>query len=116
MFIATAVLSALFAALLLFSALGKLRRDPAQMRTMRTVGFPERRVWLLAVAETAGAAGLIAGLFWWPLGVAAAAGTIAYFVGAAGSHLRVRDHRGIAPAVVLTLVGVAALVLRALSA
>jgi hypothetical protein len=31
---------------------------------------------------------LVAGLFWWPIGVAAATGVTVYFVGAVGSHLR----------------------------
>ena len=115
MFIATAVLSAGFAALLLFSASGKLRRDPAQLTTLRKVGFPEDRAWLLASAEAAGAAGLVAGLFWWPLGVAAAAGIIAYFLGAVSSHLRVRDWN-VAPAAVMLVVALAALILRAASA
>ncbi|GAA3767868.1 hypothetical protein GCM10022225_62930 [Plantactinospora mayteni] len=111
MFVATAVLSALLAAVLLLSARGKLVRDPAQLKVLSRVGFPEERIALLAVAEIAGAAGLVLGLFWWPVGVAAAIGVIAYFVGAVGSHLRVRDFQIVPPAVLL-LVGVAALALR----
>jgi uncharacterized membrane protein YphA (DoxX/SURF4 family) len=114
MFLATAIVSALLAAVLLVSARGKLVHDPAQMKTMARVGFPEDKLWLLAGAETAGAVGLVIGLFWWPLGVAAAVGLVAYFIGATGSHLRVRDWQIIAPAALLA-VAVAALVLRALS-
>ncbi|MFE6130522.1 DoxX family protein [Streptomyces sp. NPDC056437] len=91
MFIATIVVSALLATLLVFSAIGKLRKDPAQLKVMQTVGFPADKLWLLATAETAGAAGLLIGLLWWPLGVAAAIGVTLYFIGAVGSHLRVRD-------------------------
>ncbi|QEV04918.1 DoxX family protein [Streptomyces prasinus] len=91
MFIATIVVSALLATLLVFSAIGKLRKDPAQLKVMQTVGFPADKLWLLATAEAAGAAGLLFGLLWWPLGVAAAIGVILYFIGAVGSHLRVRD-------------------------
>lgn len=115
MFIATIVVSSLLAAVLLVSAQGKLARNPAQMKTMEHVGFPEERLWLLAAAESAGAVGLVIGLFWWPLGIAAATGVVAYFVGATGAHLRVRDWQVTAP-VVLLAVGAAALVLRALSA
>jgi hypothetical protein len=61
---------------LLFSAGGKLAKQEAQLKTMRTVGFPVDKMWLPASAEIAGAAGLIIGLFWWPLGVAAAIGLI----------------------------------------
>jgi hypothetical protein len=56
----------------------------------------------------------VAGLFWWPIGVAAAAGVILYFLGAVGAHLRVRDPNFV-PALVLLLAAVAALVLRALT-
>jgi hypothetical protein len=115
MFLAAAIVSGLLAALLLVSARGKLVKDPAQMKTMSAVGFPEDKLWLLATAEIAGAVGIVAGLFWWPIGVAAAAGLILYFLGAIGAHLRVRDLK-FAPALVLLLAAVAALVLRALTA
>lgn len=111
MFIATCVLAAVLSALLIVSAVGKLRRDPSQMATMSKVGFPEDKLWLLASAETAGAVGLIAGLFWWPIGAAAAVGVIAYFVGAITAHLRVRDRNVSAPAIIM-LVTIATLVLR----
>ena len=111
MFIATVIVSVLLAAVLLISARGKLVHDPAQMKTMSKVGFPEDKLWLLAAAEIAGAAGLVIGLFWAPLGIVAAVGVVAYFVGAVSSHLRVRDVQVAAP-VVLLIAGVAALVLR----
>jgi uncharacterized membrane protein YphA (DoxX/SURF4 family) len=105
------VVAIVFAAVLLFSAGGKLTKQEAQLKTMRTVGFPPDKLWLLAGAEIAGAAGLVIGLFWWPLGVAAAIGLILYFLGATTSHLRVRDP-GWPPAVVLAVVSVVVLVLR----
>lgn len=111
MFTAAAIFSALLAAVLLVSATGKFRKDPAQLKVMQTVGFPEDKLWLLAAAETAGAIGLVIGLVWWPLGVAAAIGVIAYFLGALSFHLRVRDWQ-LAPAAVLLVAGVVALVLR----
>lgn len=111
MFVVAIVVSALLAATLLFSGRGKLAHDPAQMKTMSGVGFPEDRVWLLASAEIAGALGLVVGLFWWPIGVAAAIGVVLYFVGAARAHLRKRYPGAVAPIVVL-VVAVAALVLR----
>jgi uncharacterized membrane protein YphA (DoxX/SURF4 family) len=114
MFLATAIVSSLLAAVLLLSGRGKLVKDPQQLKTMSRVGFPEDRLWLLAAAETAGAVGVVAGLFWWPIGVAAAAGVILYFLGAVGAHLRVRD-LNFAPALVLLMAGVAALVLRVLT-
>jgi uncharacterized membrane protein YphA (DoxX/SURF4 family) len=114
MFIADAVIASLLAAALLLSGQGKLAKDPRQLKTMTSVGFPEDRMWLLASAEIAGAAGLVAGLFWWPIGVAAAIGVVLYFIGAVGAHLRVRD-TSFAPALVMLLIAVAALVLRAIT-
>jgi hypothetical protein len=112
MFIAAAIISGLLAAALLLSGRGKLVKDPQQMKTMATVGFPEDKLWLLAGAEVAGAAGVVAGLFWWPIGVAAATGVVLYFLGAVGAHLRVKD-LNFAPALVMLLAAIAALVLRA---
>lgn len=115
MFIAVCVVSGLLAAALLLSGRGKLVKDPQQMKTMATVGFPEDRLWLLAAAEVAGTVGLVAGLFWWPVGVAAAIGVVLYFLGAIGAHLRVRDMK-FAPALVMLVAAVAALALRAITA
>ena len=115
MFIAAVVVSIVLAAVLVMSARGKLIRDPQQLKVMEKIGFPADKLWLLATAELAGAAGLLLGLFWWPLGVAAAIGVMAYFIGAVASHLRKRDWN-ITPPGVLLVAGTAALVLRAVTA
>jgi IMP dehydrogenase/GMP reductase len=39
----------------------------------------------------AGGFGVIAGLFWAPIGIAASAGLVVYFLIAAGFHVKVRD-------------------------
>jgi uncharacterized membrane protein YphA (DoxX/SURF4 family) len=114
MFIATAIVSGLLALVLVASAGAKLAKVPQVMEVMTTVGFPQDKVWLLAAAELAGGVGLVLGLFWWPIGIAAAIGVILYFVGAVGSHLRVKD-KNFAPALVLLVAAVAALVLRCLT-
>ncbi|MCU1642913.1 MAG: hypothetical protein JWN03_3188 [Nocardia sp.] len=110
MFIVTAIVSAVLAALLVFSAVGKLRKDAAQVKVMETVGFPLDKLWLLAASELAGDVGLVVGLFWWPIGVAAAVGVILYFVGAVVAHVRVRDNP--TNAVVMLAVAIAVLILR----
>ncbi|GAA5194021.1 hypothetical protein GCM10023322_57390 [Rugosimonospora acidiphila] len=114
MFIATIVVSLVFAALLLVSAAGKLRRSPSQVGTLERVGALGIAP-VLAVLEIAGAVGLAAGLAWWPLGIAAGVGLALYFIGAAGAHLRVRD-RTIAAPVVLLVVSLAAIAPRLASA
>ncbi len=110
MFIATAIVSALLALVLFGSAGAKLAKAPQIVDSMTTVKFPLDKLWLLAAAEIAGGIGLVLGLFWWPIGIAAAVGVILYFVGA----VRVKD-RNFAPALVLFAVAVAALVLRSLT-
>ncbi|ASR01761.1 DoxX family protein [Gordonia rubripertincta] len=115
MFIATLIVSLLLALALLSSASGKLTKKPAVIEQITAVGVPADKIPLLGYLEIAGALGLIAGLFWWPIGVAAAIGVILYFLGAVISHLRVKDVKGSAPAAALALVAVAALVLRLLS-
>jgi uncharacterized membrane protein YphA (DoxX/SURF4 family) len=112
MFIAAAIVSTLLAAALTISARAKLAKDERIVTGMAKVGVPHERLWLLAIAELAGAVGLIVGLFWWPIGVAAAIGVILYFIGAVTFHLRANDKR-LEAAAILLLVGVAALILRA---
>ena len=111
MFLATAIVSSVLAAVLVLSGSGKLTRQEQQLKTMAKGGFPEDKLWRLALAELAGAVGLVVGLFWWPIGAAAAIGVILYFLGAVASHVRVRDPQ-YPPALALMLAGVAALALR----
>jgi uncharacterized membrane protein YphA (DoxX/SURF4 family) len=116
MHIAYLVITSLFAAMVAFSGLGKIRRDPHQMRVIHeTVGMPLKYFSLLAACEFSGALGLVLGI-WWPiLGVAAAIGLILYFVGATVSHLRVNDVKGIGPPAFMLVVAAAALATRMLT-
>jgi hypothetical protein len=115
MFTAAAIVSIALAVVLTASAGAKLVKDKAVMEIMARVEFPLENVWRLAVAELAGAIGLVVGLFWWPIGVAAAIGVTLYFVGAVIYHLRVHDKQ-LAPVTVLLLLAIAALTLRAITA
>jgi hypothetical protein len=116
MFTATAVVAGFLALLLAISGQAKLAKNPHVMQSMATVGVPEERVWLLSVAEIAGAVGLVVGLLWWPVGVAAAAGVILYFLGAVGAHLRVKDTANLAVPTLILAAAVAVLVLRTATA
>ncbi len=80
-----------------------------------TVGVPMKYFGPLAACEIAGALGLVAGIWWPVLGVAAGAGLILYFTGAIVSHLRVGDAKGIGPAAFLLAMSVGACVLRILT-
>lgn len=66
----------------------------------------------LAVILLAGAAGLLAGLLWAPIGIAAASGLIAYFVLAVAAHIRADDVENLPTPAAIELLAVAALVLR----
>jgi len=113
MTVATAVVSLLLAALLAFSAVRKLGHRPEVVATYTRVGVPENRLNHLAAILLAGAAGLVIGLVWTPLGVTAAAGVVAYFVLAIAAHIRADDTEHLAPPLVIAVLAVAALLLQA---
>ncbi len=116
MTIAYLVTTALAALIVAFSAVGKIRRDPAIVKVIvETVRVPEKYLMPLAACELAGAVGLLAGILWPPLGIAAGAGLVIYFVGAVVSHLRVADVKGIGPATFMLFAAAAALALRVLT-
>lgn len=110
------VITVVLAAMVVFSGLGKIRRDPRIVQVIHeVVGVPLKYFPLLAACEFAGAVGLVLGI-WWPLlGVAAGIGLVLYFVGATVSHLRVGDAKGIGPAAFLLVVAAAVLTLRFLT-
>jgi DoxX-like family len=111
--IAYMVVTIAAAAMVAFSGVGKLRRDPKIVHVVHEiVGVPLNYFPHLAACEIAGAFGLILGI-WWPfLGMAAGIGLIVYFVGAIVSHMCVGDVKGIGPAAFMLIISVAALVLR----
>ncbi|HEY6375160.1 MAG TPA: DoxX family protein [Edaphobacter sp.] len=110
------VITIVLAAMAAFSGLGKLRRDPKIVRIVNeVVGVPLNYFPHLAACEFAGALGLVLGI-WWPfLGMAAGIGLVVYFVGAIVSHVRVGDVNGIGPGAFMLVISVAALVLRILA-
>jgi hypothetical protein len=106
----------LFAIVVAFSALGKIRRDRHQVLVIHeTVGVPLKFFPVLASCEFAGALGLVAGIWLPRLGVAAAIGLVLYFVGAVVSHLRVGDFKGIGAPAFMLAVAAGALALRILT-
>jgi len=116
MLIAYRVFTILFALLVAFSGLGKIRRDPRQVVVIHdTIGIPLKYFPLLAACEFSGATGLLFGIAWYPLGVAAGAGLVLYFVGAIASHVRVGDAKGIGPAAFMLVLSAGALALRILT-
>ena len=114
MFIAYAIVAIVLSLALLGSAAGKLTKNPKATEALTSVGVPEARWPVLAGLEVAGAIGLIIGLWVPALGVAAGVGVVLYFIGAVVAHLRA-DDSNIGPALALSLVAVAAVVLRLIS-
>ncbi|MGB6545047.1 MAG: DoxX family protein [Candidatus Acidiferrales bacterium] len=110
------IITIIFPLLLALSAIGKIRRDQRQLQVIhKTVGVPLEYFPLLAGCELAGAVGLLAGIWWAALGVAAGIGLVLYFVGAIVSHLRVKDFKGIGSAAFMLAIAVVALALRILT-
>jgi hypothetical protein len=109
---ATAAVTSLLALALVFSAARKLTHRPEVVETYTRVGVPEDRLDYLAAILLAGAAGLMGGLFWPPIGVAAAASVVVYFALAVGAHFRADDTEHAPTPIAIEVVAVAALVLR----
>ena len=114
--IAYLAVTIVLASIVVFSGIGKLRKDPRIVKVIHeVVGVPMTFLPLLAACEFAGAVGLVLGIWLPPVGVAAAIGLFVYFVGAVVSHLRVGDAKGIGPAAFLLVMSAGALVLRILT-
>jgi hypothetical protein len=112
MVVATAIVTSLLTALLVVSAFIKItRREPFVQGYLR-VGVPVDRLNQLAAILLAGAAGLVAGLWWAPLGIAAAIGVICYFLLAVAAHLRAADARNLLNPLIYLVLAAAALALR----
>jgi hypothetical protein len=110
------VITLVFAAMVAFSGLGKIRRDPRILHVIHeVVGVPLKYFSLLAACEFAGALGFVLGIWWPSIGVAASIGLVLYFVAASVSHLRVGDVKGIGPAAFMLVLAAGALAMRMLT-
>lgn len=116
MFIAYIIIAVIVSFLLVGSGVAKLRRVPNVVHGVHeVVGVPLRWLPWLAACEFAGAAGMLIGIVWPPLGIAAAIGVVIYFIGAIVGHLRVKDFKGLPAPTVFLLFAIAVLVVRSLS-
>ncbi|MFJ8148682.1 DoxX family protein [Streptomyces sp. NPDC096048] len=85
------ILSVVLALVFLPLGAAKIAAAPVMRRAAAHLGATPGLYRVVGALETAGAAGLLAGLAWAPLGVAAAAGLAALMVAAAVAHLRHGD-------------------------
>jgi energy-coupling factor transporter transmembrane protein EcfT len=114
--IAYDIICALLAVLLLVSAYTKSARSQQLVDGLTALGVPLGLFPFLAICEIAGAAGLVIGIWYAPLGIAAAVGLVLYFIGAAAAHIRKNDFKGLPNSIVMLIAAIAVLILRALSA
>jgi len=111
-FAAAAIVAILLAAALTYSATRKLSHRQEVVQTYVRVGVPEDKVDYLAVILLAGAAGLLLGLIWAPLGITAAGAVTCYFLVAVVFHIRADDLGNLPTPLLIALVAAAALILR----
>jgi hypothetical protein len=112
MFAVAAAVSALLAAMLATAAMRKLSHREEVVQSYVRVGVPRDRLDYLAFILLAGAGGLVLGLFWAPIGIAAGIGVVCYFVLAVAAHIRHHDQQHLAAPLVIEVLAVAALTLR----
>jgi DoxX-like family len=109
-----AVVTVLLAAILAFAAARKLTHREDVVAAYAKVGVPEDRLNQLACILLAGAAGLLLGLAWAPIGIAAAGGVVVYFLLAIAAHVRHRDIGNLPAPIAIEALAVTAVVLQAL--
>ena len=114
MYITAAVLSVLLALVSLAAGAPKaLLKGDVSAGLQSHMGLSAGLVRVVGLAEVAAAGGLIIGLFWQPLGIAAAIGFTITMIGAVGFHAKAGDYadpatRGNAMApIILTALSVA---------
>ena len=117
MFVVTIILAVLLALAYGMAGTQKVIGTKMMVEGADHLGIPRERYRLIGVAELLAAAGLLAGLAVWPLGVAAGIGLVLLMAGAVVYHLRAGDKvQRFGPPLVLGIVALAEVVFRAASA
>jgi hypothetical protein len=99
--IAKAVVTALLAALLGFAGLIKVVGVAQSLEVRDHLGVKPAQWRMIGALELAAVAGVLAGLAWPPIGIAAAVGAALLLLGAIGFHARASDSAAdTAPAVI----------------
>jgi len=101
-------ISLLLAAACLLPAAAKLAGHPKMQQSAAHFGIPWPRYRLIGAAELAAAAGILAGLWWHPIGLAAAAGMTLLLIGALLTHRHAADSgKDMAPALAVLVITMA---------
>ncbi|MDT5371131.1 MAG: hypothetical protein QOC62_5562 [Mycobacterium sp.] len=115
MVLATVIVTVLLAILFTFASSIKLLGAPQSLAIRDHLGVTPARWRVIGLLELAGVVGVLAGLVWAPIGVAAAIGLALLSVGAVAFHVRASDgFAKTAPAVIAILLAVATAVLQTL--
>jgi hypothetical protein len=110
-------LSLLLAAACLVPGMAKVLGQPRMRKPAAHFGIPWRGYQLIGVAELAAAGGVLAGLWWHALGLAAASGMALLLIGALASHRRAGDTiKETTPALIAFAIAAAYLAVAALHA
>ncbi|WP_123028980.1 DoxX family protein [Mycolicibacterium stellerae] len=88
---ATVVVTLLLAGLFTFSSSIKLLGVPKSLAIRDHLGVSSMQWRVIGALELAGVAGVLAGLLWPPIGIAAAIGLALLSIGAVAFHLRASD-------------------------
>ncbi|MRH87992.1 DoxX family protein [Nocardia sp. SYP-A9097] len=76
-----------------YSAYSLLTRATFVTDPLVQYGVPESWWTMLGLLKAAGALGMIAGIFFLPLGIAASTGVILYFLGAVITNIRAKSYK-----------------------
>jgi hypothetical protein len=98
-YVLTAILTAGFIAL----AVPKLTGQAQMIARMAHIGVSASQTRRLGMIELAAVAGVVLGLFWWPLAVAAAIGVTIQMIAAIALHARAKDPANIVSAPIFFL-------------
>ena len=113
--LATVIVTVVLAILFTFSSSIKLLGAPQSLAIRDHLGITPVRWRVIGLLELAGVIGVLAGLAWAPIGVAAEIGLALLSVGAVAFHVRASDgFAKTAPAVIAILLAVATAVLQTL--
>ena len=111
--LATVIVTVLSAILFTFSSSIKLLGAPQSLAIRDHLGVTPVLWRVIGLLELAGVAGVLAGLAWMPIGVAAAIGLALLSVGAVAFHVRASDgFAKTAPAVIAILLALATAILQ----
>ena len=101
-------ISLLLTAACLLPAAAKLTGKPRMRKSAAHFSIPWPRYRLIGITELAAAAGILIGLWWHPLGLAAAAGMALLLLGAIITHRKAADSaKEMAPALLALVLALA---------